>query len=90
MKFLLTQIIIVILVCVFIATLSNLAEWGFVGWIIAGSTGHALYKIYKHMHYSLMGKKPKNRCPSCNTAISTFSDQLQSIMFEDATGTYDE
>jgi len=90
MKFLLTQIIIVILVCVFIATLSNLAEWGFVGWIIAGSTGHALYKIYKHMHYSLRPKKAKQKCPTCNTPISSFSEQLQSLMFDDATGAHDE
>jgi len=90
MKFLLTQIIVVILVCVFIATLSNLADWGFVGWIIAGSTGHALYKIYKHMHYSLRPKKSKHKCPTCNSAVSDFSSQLQSFMFDDVTGAHDD
>jgi len=90
MKFLLTQIIIVILVCVFIATVSNLSDWGFVGWIIAGSTGHALYKIYKHMHYSFRPKKPRKKCPSCSSDLPSFSDQIQSFMFDDATGVHDD
>jgi len=90
MRFLFTQIIIVILVCIFIAALSNLTELGFVGWIIAASTGHGLYKIYKHMHYSYRTSKRKTRCTSCNHDISDFSAELQSFLFDDATGITDD
>jgi len=82
--------IIVILICIFIAALSNLTELGAVGWIIAGSTGHALYKIYKHMHYSYKAKTVKHRCPTCNFNASDFSKQIQEFMFDDATGINDD
>jgi len=90
MRFLLIQIIIVILVCIFISALSNLTEMGIVGWIIAGSTGHALYKIYKHMHYSLKTGSSRKKCEFCNNDVSGFSRQLQAFMFDDATQVSDE
>ena len=90
MRFLFIQIIIVILVCIFIAALSNLTELGAIGWLIAGSTGHALYKIYKHMHYSIRKTGTKEKCPSCNRSLSDISGQLQSLMFDDATGLKDD
>jgi len=89
MKFLVIQIVIVVLVCIFVASLSNLTELGVVGWIIAGSTGHALYKIYKHMHYSYK-TSTKRKCSYCNSDMPDFSDQLQSFMFDDATGVRDD
>jgi len=90
MRFLFIQIIIVILVCIFIAALSNLTEMGLVGWIIIGSTGHALYKIYKHMHYRLKSTSTKEKCPFCNPFESNISKTLQSLMFDDATGIRDD
>ena len=82
MRFLIIQIVIVILVCIFIAALSNLTELGFVGWILAGSTGHALFKIFKHMHDGMKSSK--------SPETSDFSDKMQSFMFDDATGLNDE
>jgi len=90
MRFLVIQIVVVILVCIFIASLSNLTELGFVGWIIAGSTGHALYKVYKHMHYSYRTTSSKRKCSRCNSELTDFSNQLQSFMFDDATGVRDD
>ena len=90
MRFLIIQMIIVILVCIFFAALSNLTELGVVGWIIAGSTGHALYKIYKHMHYSYKTSERKRKCSYCNSDETEFSDQVQSFLFDDATGVRDE
>ena len=90
MRFLFIQIIIVVLVCLFIAALSNLTEMGVVGWLIAASTGHALYKIYKHIHYSFRTSNSKRKCPTCNSRVQDFSGQLQSIMFDDATELSDE
>jgi len=93
MRFLVIQIVVVILVCIFISALSNLTELGVVGWIIAGSTGHALYKVYKHMHYSYRASSgTKRKCAYCNSEISEsdFSRQMQSFMFDDATGARDE
>ena len=90
MKFLFIQMIIVILVCIFIAALSNLVELGVIGWIVAASTGHALYKIYKHMHYSIKPTKAKEKCSSCSSETSDFTRQIQSFLFDDATGLEDE
>ena len=94
MKFLIIQMIIVILVCIFIAALSNLTELGIVGWIIAGSTGHALYRVYKHMHYNMKLDERKRKYSTSNyTAFdddADFSARLQSIMFDDATELQDE
>jgi len=90
MKFLVIQMIIVILVCIFIAALSNLTELGIVGWIIAGSTGHALYRVYKHMHYSMKLDERKRKHISNNFASSDLSSQIQYFMFDDATELQDE
>ena len=90
MRFLVIQIVVVILVCIFIAALSNLTELGVVGWIIAGSTGHALYKVYKHMHYSYRTTGKKRKCSQCESEMTDFSNGVQSFMFDDATGIRDE
>jgi len=90
MKFLFTQVIIVILICIFIATLSNLTELGVIGWIVAWSSGHALYKIYKHMHYSFRSYGAKKKCEFCDHTASDFSKQVQTFLFDDATGTRDD
>ena len=90
MRFLFIQIVIVVLVCIFISALSNLTELGVVGWIIAGSTGHALYKIYKHMHYSIRTTGQKKKCEFCDHTASDFSKQVQTYLFDDATGTRDD
>jgi len=90
MRFLVIQMIIVILVCIFIATLANLTEMGIVGWIIAGSSGHALYKIYKHMYYSSKSGGAKRKCVSCDSEVTDFSGQIESFMFDDVTGVNEE
>jgi len=90
MRFLIIQIIIVSLVCIFIAALSNLTELGVVGWVIAGSTGHCLYRIYKHMHYNLKTEDAKRKCAACSAKTPDFSGQIQSFMFDDVTGIRDE
>jgi len=90
MKFLAIQVIIVILVCIFFSALSNLTELGAIGWVIAGSTGHGLYKVYKHMHYSYRKTESKEKCASCNRSLSGLSEQIQSFMFDDASGVRDE
>ena len=90
MKFLITQIIIITLVCIFIAALSNLTELGIIGWIIAGSTGHALYKVFKHMHYSMKFDERKRKYSLNNYEASDFSNRLESFMFDDVTGIKDE
>ena len=90
MRFLCIQITIVILVCIFIAALSNLTELGAVGWIVAGSAGYTLHKIYRHMHKSLKTKVSKERCLFCDPDESELSGQLHSFMFDDATGLGDE
>jgi len=90
MKFLAIQMIIVILVCIFIATLSNLTDLGIVGWIIAGSTGHALYKVYKHMHYSMKFDERKRRYSASDFNKTDLSNKIQYFMFDDATELQDE
>ena len=90
MRFLLIQIIIIVLLCVFIAALSNLTELGMFGWIIVGFTGHALYKTYKHLYYNPKTDNAKRKCPSCGSGISDLSHQIQSFMFDDVTGLRDE
>ena len=92
MRFLVIQIVVVILVCIFISALSNLTELGVVGWIIAGSTGHALYKVYKHMHYSYRSSSRKRTCSYCSSDIpdSDLSSQVQTFMFDDVTGARDD
>jgi len=90
MKFLISQIIIVILICLFFAALSNLTELGAVGWIIAASTGHALYRIYKSVHRSMKSSDNGSRCPTCNSKAANLSEQMHSFMFDDATGLNDE
>ena len=90
MKFLIIQMIIVILVCIFIAALSNLAQLGIAGWILAGSTGYALYKVYRHMHYSMKLSERKRKCTPCDFTESDISHQIQYFMFDDATELGDE
>jgi len=90
MIFLVIQVIIVILVCIFIAALSNLAELGIAGWILAGSTGWALYKVYKHMNYKMKLSERKRKEIPCDFAESDLSHQIQYFMFDDATGLGDE
>ena len=90
MRFLIIQIVVVTMVCIFIAALSNLTELGVVGWIIAGSTGHGLYRVYKHMHYSLKTAEAKRKRAAYSSEASDYSEQLQSFMFDDATGLRDE
>ena len=90
MRFLVIQMIIVILVCIFIAALSNLAELGIAGWILAASTGCALYKVYKHMHYSMKLAERKRKQAPCSFTESDISYQIQYFMFDDATGLGDE
>jgi len=90
MKFLIIQMIIVILVCIFFAALSNLTELGIVGWIIAGSTGHALYRVYKHMHYSMKFDERKRKYTSGNDRTKSLSSQIQYFMFDDATELQDD
>jgi len=77
MRFLFTQIVIVILVCIFFAALSNLTELGLTGWIMAGASGYSLYKIYIGIHN---GFKPGGR-----KAASGLSAVLESFMFDDVT-----
>jgi len=90
MRFLVIQMVIIILVCIFIAALANLAELGFAGWILAGSTGHALFKIYKSMHNSLQSGKNRGKTTSYDIEPSDFSKQVQEFMFDDATELQDE
>ena len=90
MKFLVIQMVIVILVCIFIAALSNLTELGIAGWILAGSTGWALYRVYKHMHYSMKLSERKRKEIPCDFIESDLSHQIQYFMFDDATGLGDE
>jgi len=89
MRFLLIQMIIVILICIFFAALSNLTELGIVGWIIAGSTGHGLYRIYRHLHKNLKSDSAKKKCSLCSPEKPNLSQRLQSFMFDDATGLRD-
>ncbi|MDR2568976.1 MAG: hypothetical protein LBD23_01595 [Oscillospiraceae bacterium] len=90
MRFLIAQIIIVILVCIFVAALSNLTELGLVGWILAGSTGHALFKIFKLMNNGLKSKDANKSRASRNHIINDLSERLQSFMFDDATEVRDD
>ena len=85
MKFLFIQIIIVALVCIFIAALSNLTELGVVGWIIAASTGHGLYRVYRHLHCSMKDEDSKRKCEQCSSKETNLSKQLRYMMFDDVT-----
>ena len=90
MRFLFTQMLIVILVCIFIAALSNLTELGATGWLIIGAAGHALFRIYKNLHKNAKSSDTMDRCPACNSKIQDISDQMQSFMFDDATKLNDD
>ena len=90
MRFLVMQMIIVILVCIFIAAMANLAELGYAGWILAASTGWALYKVYKHMHYNMKLEERKRKETPCDFTESDLSYQIQYFMFDDATGQGDD
>ena len=90
MRFLLTQIIIIILIFVFFAALSNLTELGVVGWIVAGSTGHALFRIYRLLHNSFRTTNVKRHHMTSDHSTSDYSEQLYSFMFDDVTRTRDD
>jgi len=90
MKFLFLQMTIVILVCIFIAALSNLNEFGISGWIIAGSAGYCLYRIYRHLYYSLKQSDSKVKWEEFNSETPSFSRQVRDFMFGDATGARDD
>jgi len=94
MRFLVIQMIIVVLICIFFVALANLTELGFLGWILAASTGHGLYKIYKHLHKSIRSSSSKKECISCSSAYNSdagdFSEQIQTFIFDDATSIKDE
>ena len=90
MKFLFIQMIVVILVCIFIAVLSNLTELGIAGWVIAGSTGYCLYRIYRHMHLGTKSSGQKDRRSPHDPEPPNFSRQIQEFMFGDATGAKDD
>ena len=61
MKFLITQIIIVILVCYFFAAVSNLAELGLSGWIVMGISGYALLRVFRQIHYDIKSADRRKR-----------------------------
>jgi len=90
MKFLVIQVTIVTLVCIFIAALSNLTELGLSGWIITASTAYCIYKIYKQIQYNLklMERKEKNKYSYLEE--SDISSKLQYIIFDDATKLQDD
>jgi len=90
MKFLVIQVTIVTLVCIFIAALSNLTELGLSGWIITASTGYCIYKIYKQIQYNLklMERKERNRYSTLEE--QDLSSQVQYFIFDDATKLRDE
>ena len=77
MRFLFTQIVIVILVCVFFSALSNLTELGIVGWLAVISSGYALYRIYRNIQNSFKSER-RRRDPG-------LSGTLEAFMFDDAT-----
>ena len=78
MRFLFTQILIVILVCIFFTALSDLSELGITGWLITGASGYVLYRIYKQINYNFKSYKRRN--------ASGLSSTLESYMFADVTG----
>ena len=90
MKFLLIQVTIVTLVCIFVAAMSSLSELGLSGWIITASTGYCLYKIYKQIQYHMkfLERKEKNKYSSFED--TDLSAQIQYFMFDDATELRDE
>ena len=77
MKFLLKQIMIVSLVCIFFAALSNLSELGTTGWILTSTSAYSLYRIYRGMHENFNKKNKRS--------TSGLSDRLESFMFSDVT-----
>ena len=90
MKFLVIQVTIVTLVCIFVAALSNLTELGLSGWIITASTAYCIYKIYKQIQYNLklMERKAKNKYSYLEE--SDISSKIQYLIFEDATKLQDD
>ena len=90
MKFLIAQVTIITLVCIFVAALSNLTELGISGWIITASTGYCLYKIYKQIEYNMKLIERKERSKYNNLEEKDLSTQIQYFMFDDATTLRDE
>ena len=85
MKFLLKQVIIITLVCIFFMALSSLTQLGIVGWILAASTGHGLYKIFIRVNNNSQNEV-KQKCITCAPEEPDFSKRLESFMYDDATG----
>ena len=79
MKFLITQIIVVALVCVFVVALSNLTELGGAGWLITASTGYALYRVFKQIDYNLKLAERKEKSKYNNFEDSDFSAKMLSL-----------
>ena len=86
MRFLFLQTIIVILLCIFIATLSSLTELGLPGWLLTGASGYALYKIYRRIRSGFKTNGPKEKHVSNDDDHSDLSRWLESLMFDDMTG----
>jgi len=96
MKFLITQIIIVILVCYFFAAVSNLTELGLSGWIVMGITGYALLRVFRQIHYDIKSADRRKRRTIETEHDSSYSedtvssnkttDLLMLFMYDDATG----
>jgi len=90
MKFLVIQVTIVTLVCIFVAALSNLTELGLSGWIITASTAYCIYKIYKQIQYNLKLMERKAKSKYSYLEESDISSKLQYLIFEDATKLHDD
>jgi len=90
MKFLVVQVTIVTLVCIFVAALSNLTELGLSGWIITASTAYCIYKIYRQIQYNLKLIERKEKSKYTNLEESDYSSKVQYFLFDDATKLHDE
>jgi len=90
MKFLLLQVTIITLVCIFVAALSNLTELGISGWIITASTSYCLYKIYKQIQYNIKYLERKEKNKYNDLEVTDLSSQIHYFMFDDATGLQDD
>jgi len=96
MKFLITQIIVVILVCYFFAAVSNLTELGLSGWIVMGITGYALWRLFRQIHYDIKSADRRKKRLTETEHKNSFgkdadnsnkaTDLLMLFMYDDATG----
>ncbi|MCL2819574.1 MAG: hypothetical protein FWD38_01890 [Oscillospiraceae bacterium] len=90
MRFLTIQILIVALVCVFIAAISNLTELGTAGWLIAATTAYALYRIYRQLSYDKKFSERKEKSRYSDLDESEFSSQVRYFLFDDSTNLQDD